>query len=103
VLEAVPADRAETAVAYLDETPYRQGEPVPLDGRTVPAEEELYLGFVDCEAGRNWGHECVYVRCGAGGVSVDTGSLPPQPLLQGSGRRLAVLSVGPRVPAWAVA
>ena len=103
MLAAVPTDRAVTAVAYLDETPYRPGEPVPLDGRSVPAEEELYLGFVDCEAGRNWGHECVYVRCGAGGVRADPGRLPPQPQLEGAGRRLTVLSVGPGVPAWAVA
>jgi hypothetical protein len=66
----------------------------------VAAAERLHLGFVDCEAGRNWAHACLYVRCGAGEVRVDEGSLPPA--LAGTGRRLTVLAAGPRVPAWAL-
>jgi hypothetical protein len=66
----------------------------------VAAEERLHLGFVDCEAGRNWAHACVYVRCGADEVRVDEGSLPPP--LEGTGRRLTVLAAGSRVPSWAI-
>jgi hypothetical protein len=74
---------------------------VPHDGGTVPADTSLYLGFVDCEAGRNWAHACLYVRCTDDGVRVDAGGLPPQ--LEGTGRHLTVLAVGPGVPDWAIA
>jgi hypothetical protein len=74
---------------------------VPLDGDTVPADASLYLGFVDCEAGRNWAHTCLYVRCSDDGVRVDAGGLPPR--LRGTGRRLTVVTVGPHVPGWAIA
>jgi hypothetical protein len=99
-LAAIPDRYRDTAIAYLDETPYEPGEPVPVAGRSVPAEERLRLGFVDCEAGRNWAHACLYVRCGADEVRVDAGSLPPA--LAGTGRRLTVLAAGPKVPAWAL-
>jgi hypothetical protein len=89
-----------SSVAYLDEKPYRAGEPVPIGRRLAPAEEELYLGFIDHEPGRNWGHRCLYVRHGAGGTRTDEGTLPPR--IEGTGRRLTVLWVGADVPEWAV-
>ena len=70
-----------------------------MAGRVEPAAERLHLGFIDCEAGRNWGHACLYVRCGAE-VRVDEGTLPPR--LASAGRRLTVLAVGQQVPSWAV-
>ena len=73
---------------------------MPVAGQLVPADERLHLGFVDCEAGRNWGHACLYVRCGAEEVRVDAGTLPPR--LESTGRRLTVLAVGTPVPPWAI-
>ena len=87
-------------MAYLDETPYEPGEPVPAPSGAAPAGERLHLGFVDCEAGRNWGHACLYVRCGAEEVQVVEGTLPPR---LDPGRRLTALAAGKLVPPWAVA
>jgi hypothetical protein len=73
---------------------------VPVDGEQVPADERLLLGFIDCEAGMNWAHACIYVRVGSTRTRVDSGSLPPR--LEGSGRKLTVVHAGTKVPAWAL-
>lgn len=99
MLAAVPERYSKTAIVYLDEKPYEPGDPVPVDGEAVPAAERLHLGFIDCEAGRNWAHACLYVRCGAERAQVDSGRLPPP--LKGPGREMTVLRVGARVPGWA--
>lgn len=73
---------------------------MPIDGHPVPAPEQLHLGFIDCEADRNWAHACLYVRCGTERVQVDPGSLPP--LLKEANREMTVLQIGSRVPSWAI-
>lgn len=67
----------------------------------MPADERLLLGFIDCEAGMNWGHTCVYVRVGSSRTQIDSGSLPPR--LESTGRKLTVVHAGSSVPEWALA
>jgi hypothetical protein len=98
LLAAVPEDARDSAAAYLDETPYAEGEPVPVERGAEPASERLYLGFVDLEPGRNWGHACLYVRCGKN-VRTEQARLPPR---LAEGRALTLVSAGTNVPEWAL-
>jgi hypothetical protein len=98
LLATIPAGARDSAAAYLDETPYAEGEPVPAERGAEPAAEPLYLGFVDLEPGRNWGHACLYVHCGKR-VRTDQARLPPQ---LAEGRRLTLVSAGANVPEWAL-
>jgi hypothetical protein len=102
VIAAIPSRYRETAVAYLDEVPFRTGEPVPAESGPEIATRPVYFGFIDCQAGKNWAHACLYVRCGIDDdvTDVTEARLPPR---SGPGdRTLTVQAVGAMVPSWAV-
>jgi hypothetical protein len=102
VIAAIPPRYRETAVAYLDEVPFRAGETVPGDSGQQVADRPVYLGFIDCQAGKNWAHACLYVLCGVDDdvTDVTEGRLPPRSA--GVDRTLTVQAVGALVPSWAV-
>jgi len=98
LLATIPEDARDSAAAYLDETPYAEGEPVPIERGAEPATERIYLGFVDLAPGHNWGHACLYIRCGKR-LRIDQARLPPQ---LAKGRVLTLVSAGASVPKWAL-
>jgi hypothetical protein len=102
-IAAIPSECAATAVAYVDPIPVDAGEVILVDRRPEPVGVAVRLGYVDCEAGRNWGHRCVLVRVpvDGGAVIVTETTLPPT--VEGGGRDFQVVAVGGAVPAWAVA
>ncbi len=77
VLHAVPA-AAAAATAAIDPQPYAAGEPVGIDRSFRPADGPLWLGFIDLEPGRNWGHRALTVVVhGDGRVEVTDAQFPP--------------------------
>ena len=62
----------------------------------------IYLGFIDCKAGKNWAHTCLYVRCGVDDdtIEITEGGLPPR--LAAGHRGLTLQVAGDMVPSWAV-
>lgn len=102
VIAAIPPQYRETAVAYLDEVPFRPGEVVPVGSSPEVATRPVYLGFIDCKAGKNWAHTCLYVLCGIDDDVIDVTEAGLPPRFVTSDRTLTVLAVGKVVPSWAV-
>jgi hypothetical protein len=101
-VSAVPPEDQETAVAYLAEEPIEPGDMLYVDRQPEAVEIRTFLGYVDCQAGRNWGHRCIYVRCGVDDSSVQLTSASFPPTL-GRGRlRFVPHAIGKNVPSWAV-
>ena len=74
------------------------GVPAAIRPVRLAAEIEARL----CQAGKNWAHACLYVRCGVDDdvTDITEARLPPR---SGPGdRTLTVQSVGVMVPSWAV-
>ncbi len=90
MLHAVPAAAAGVAVVAIDPQSYAKGDPVGIDRTFRPADAPLWLGFIDLEPGRNWGHRAltVIVR-DDGSVEVRDAQFPPA---LADGRRLQWLT-----------
>ncbi|HLN17036.1 MAG TPA: hypothetical protein VK277_09840 [Acidimicrobiales bacterium] len=101
-VSAVPPEDQETAVAYIAEEPLERGDVVYVDRRPEVVEKRTYLGYVDCEAGKNWGHRCRYVRCGVDDSSVEVTLASFPPTLARGRRQFVPQAIGKRVPDWAV-
>jgi hypothetical protein len=101
-VSAVPDDSRDTSVAYVHVRPLGAGTVLLVDRRPEALVGAIYLGFVDCEPGKNWGHRCRHVRCGIddGIVEVTEAQFPPA---MEDGRLAWVAQfVGRQVPGWAV-
>jgi len=97
VVALVPRECRSASIAYIDETPYELGETISIDGRGESAGDRVFLGFIDCEAGSDWAHRCMYVRCHLADDRVEAVEARLPPRLHGTGRRFKVAAVGPRV------
>lgn len=93
---AVPP--AQTAAAYIGRDTVAAGERLRIDRRDVVLDRAIFLGFIDLQAGGNWGHPCLYVFCNLADQEIQTfpGQFPPE------GRQLQPVAVGAGVPDWAV-
>jgi len=98
IREAVPPSLARAAAAYIADESVPAGARMRIDRRDVLFDRAVFLGFIDLEPGRNWGHNCLYVFCNLGDAGVETrsGQFPPQ------GAQMKALAIGPDVPNWAV-
>jgi len=95
---AVPPALVRTAVAYIGRDTVASGERLRIDRRDVVLGRAVFLGFIDLQAGANWGHASLYVFCNVVDRKIETwpGQFPPE------NRRLQPVAVGPDVPDWAV-
>ena len=101
IVTAVPPEFRRTAVAYIAEGSCAAGEVLSLDRQDYTCRQPMFLGFIDLDSGRNWGHACLYVLCHqSGGVETRPGMFPPA--LTGD-RRLVAISAGEAAPDWAIA
>jgi len=97
VVALVPRECRSGAIAYIDETPYEQGETISIDGRGESTCDRVFLGFIDCHAGSDWAHRCMYVRCHVADDRVEAVEARLPPRLHGTGRQLTIAAIGRRV------
>ena len=101
-ISAVPQESRDKAVAYLHEHPLGPGTILLVDRHPEVITIAIYLGFVDCDPGKNWGHRCRYVRCGIDDDAVEVTEAQFPPTAEGQQLAWVVQSVGREVPDWAV-
>jgi hypothetical protein len=101
-VSAVPDESRNKAVAYVHEHPLGAGTVLLVDRRPEVLIGTTYLGFVDCEPGKNWGHRCRYVRCGVDDGTVEVTEAQFPPALEHGHLAWVAQFVGPEVPVWAV-
>lgn len=106
-LAAVPDDCRDTAAAYVHERPLAPGTVLLVDRQPEVVHTAIYLGFVDCQAGKNWGHRCRYVRCKVADVPMDGETVSVTeaqfpPTLKDGRIEWAAHFVGRNVPDWAL-
>ena len=101
-VSAVPDDSRDKAVAYVHERPLAAGTVLLVDRRPEVLIGTIYLGFVDCEPGKNWGHPCRYVRCRVDDDTVEVTEAQFPPAIEDGRLAWVAQFVGPEVPIWAV-
>jgi hypothetical protein len=101
-ISAVPEESQDNAAAYLHERPLGPGTVLLVDRRAEVITTAIYLGFVDCDPGKNWGHRCRYVRCGIDNDSVEVTEAQFPPAVEGQRLAWVMTFVGREVPDWAV-
>ncbi|WP_420132698.1 hypothetical protein, partial [Rhodopseudomonas sp.] len=77
VKQAVPPERGGTAEVSIDPQPYAAGDPLGLDREFRPADSDLWLGFIDLEPHKNWGHQALAVLVRDGGTEIRPALFPP--------------------------
>lgn len=65
------------AIASIDPEPYAAGDALGLDREFRPAEAPLWLGFIDVEPQKNWGHRALVVEVRDEGPEVRQTLFPP--------------------------
>lgn len=101
-ISAVPEESRDNAAAYLHERPLEPGTVLLVDRHPEVITTAIYLGFVDCDPGKNWGHRCRYVRCGVDNDTVEMTEAHFPPVLEGQRLAWTTQFVGREVPDWAV-
>jgi hypothetical protein len=101
-VSAIPEEDQLTSVAYVAEAPFVPGDVLYVDRHREVVSRPIYLGYVDCQAGKNWGHRCIYVRCGIVDSAVEVSEARFPPTVETGPRRFTAQSIGTNVPSWAV-
>jgi hypothetical protein len=101
-ISAVPEESQDKAAAYLHERPLGPGTVLLVDQHPEVITTAIYLGFVDCDPGKNWGHRCRYVRCVIENDTVEVTEARFPPTVEGQRLAWVVQFVGREVPKWAL-
>lgn len=100
--QAIPAESRDSSVVYMDPQPYEEGDTLNINRHEYTVPKRQFLYFIDLQAGKNWGHNCVYVLVDADTAQVEKipGRFPPR---LPSDRSLTMIYAGRRVPEYAKA
>jgi hypothetical protein len=77
VRQRVPPESRGVATVSIDPEPYAAGDPLGIDREFRPAAAPLWLGFIDLEPNKNWGHRALAVIVRDDGVEVQQTLFPP--------------------------
>jgi hypothetical protein len=77
VARVVPFEKRSVAIISIDPKPYTTGDMLGIDREFRPVDGAFWLGFIDLEPQKNWGHRALVVIVRDEGTEVRETLFPP--------------------------